>query len=132
MLDRDTLTGSPPGSGVVLSHHVRAMYEKERDRRRGGGVNLGHAKGHSGDPGNDAADSLCELGKGPGPYSRLKSWVKIETGAQAAFRLNSGEGHPHAAVPGYYCNVWATEEQRLANDACQPVVPTRWRTSFWR
>ena len=62
---------------------------------------------------------MCELGKGPGPYSRLKTWVSRETGAQAAFRLNSGEGYPHAAVPGYYCNVWATEEQRLANDAEQ-------------
>ena len=45
------------GINVVLSHHVRAMYDKECDRRRGG-VNLGHVKGHSGDPGNDAADSL--------------------------------------------------------------------------
>ena len=54
--------------------------------RRAGGIKLVHVKGHSGDVGNDWADSRVQDGKGPGPYSRIKLTRK-ETATEKSRRI---------------------------------------------
>ena len=44
---------------------------REEQQRRVGGVHFIHAKGHSGDDGNDHADDRVQWGKGDGPYCRF-------------------------------------------------------------
>jgi hypothetical protein len=61
--------GPSGGVNVVLANHLHKMFNQEA-RRRNGGLDVGHVKGHSGDPLNDRADMLAGLGKGGGPYSR--------------------------------------------------------------
>ena len=116
-LMREMLTGTG-GVNVVLTDIVRRMHTRERDRRKGG-VLLAHVKGHSGDAGNDRADSLCELGKGNGPYSQQKAFVQGESAEATARRIAEGEGYPHEAVPGEFACAWSTEKQRLATDSDQ-------------
>ena len=116
-LMREMLTGTG-GVNVVLTDSVRRMHTRERDRRKGG-VLLAHVKGHSGDAGNDRADSLCELGKGNGPYSQQKAFVQGESADATARRIAEGEGYPHEAVPGEFACAWSTEKQRLATNSDQ-------------
>ena len=70
--------------------------------------------------GNDRADSLANLGKGHGPFSRqLPIKVRLygtpilheEDDDDRDIRIQTGEGYPHPAVPGLYCCVWASDEQ---------------------
>ena len=116
-LMREMLTGTG-GVNVVLTDSVRRMHTRERERRKGG-VLLAHVKGHSGDAGNDRADSLCELGKGNGPYSQQKAFVQGESADATARRIAEGEGYPHEAVPGEFACAWSTEKQRLAMNSDQ-------------
>ena len=43
---------------MVLANHLHKMFNQEA-RRRNGGLDVGHVKGHSGDPLNDRADMLA-------------------------------------------------------------------------
>ena len=111
--------GPSGGVNVVLANHLHKMFNQEA-RRRNGGLDVGHVKGHSGDPLNDRADMLAGLGKGGGPYSRqmvLRTFSLDSTAA--SHRRVCSEGYPHQAVPGDYCCVWATEDQR-----CDVTLPT--------
>ena len=58
-------------SNLEAVRTCRDLYEAEHERRNGG-VILVHVKGHSGDIGNDQADTNVQSGKGPPPYSRLQ------------------------------------------------------------
>ena len=49
----------------------RDLYEAEHERRNGGVIMI-HVKGHSGDIGNDYADTVVQDGKGSGPFSRIR------------------------------------------------------------
>lgn len=78
------------GTWEAKSNHeavriTRELFETEHTRRAGG-IKLVHVKGHSGDVGNDWADSRVQDGKGPGPYSRIKLTRK-ETATEKSRRI---------------------------------------------
>ena len=50
--------GPSGGVNVVLANHLHKMFKQEAQRRNGG-LDVGHVKGHSGDPLNDRADMLA-------------------------------------------------------------------------
>ena len=61
--------GPQVGVNSVLFTAVHHIWDQEAARRRGG-LDLAHVKGHSKDVLNERADTLANLGKGAGPFSR--------------------------------------------------------------
>ena len=129
------------GINVVLKMVVRRLLKYEQQRRQGG-LDIAHVHSHTGDYGNDRADSLANLGKGSGPYSRQltiklrlydKPTLHEEDDYDRDARIQSGEGYPHPAVPGIYCCVWATDEQvQMTSVAVRNSLPSTHRRKGYK
>ena len=81
----------------------RDLYEAEHERRSDG-VIMVHVKGHSGDIGNDYADTFVQDGKGSGPFSRIRL-ARSETQAEKCvlIMLDYSE-EPESAKTCYYAD----------------------------
>ena len=103
---------------------VRRLYKHEAQRRKGV-LDIAHVHSHTGCYANDRADTLANIGKGTGPYSRQlpvkmhlfgDKILQDEDEYDRDARIQLAEGYPHPAVPGRYCCVRAMDEQVQAPD----------------
>ena len=106
----ETYVGPQGGVNSVLFTAVHHIWDQEVARRRGG-LDLAHVKGHSKDVLNERADTLANLGKGAGPFSRqIVPTYSVHPDVDQ--RIEEGEGYPHQPVPGAYACVFASSAQR--------------------